>query len=309
MSEAPMPGSSSNRKAAFVGFGEAACAFVQGWGEALGGVELSAYDIKTDSADDAVRSAKLQDYETWGVNGQANLADALAGQAVVFSVVTADQAHEAAKAAAAVIQPGALFFDCNSCAPDTKRASAKIVDAAGGRYVDVAVMAPVHPALHHVPLLIGGPHAEDALAVFDALDMKATVSSDEVGVASSIKMVRSVMIKGLEALVVECVLAGRKAGVDDIVLGTLEKSFPGFDWTNRAAYMLERVATHGIRRAAEMREVALTVEQLDLFGDMAKATVDWQQRIGDLGVKLNDDDDYGARADMLLAALEEGKTS
>ena len=292
-----------NRQIAFIGFGEAATAFVQGWQAALSGVAMSAYDIKTDSADEAVRGAKFADYEAWGVNGCASLKDALAGQPVIFSVVTADQAHAAAQAAADVIAPNALFFDCNSCAPDTKRASAKLIDTAGGRYVDVAVMAPVHPALHHVPLLIGGPHTEDAKAVFDALDMKADVASDEVGVASSIKMIRSVMIKGLEALVMECVLAGRKAGVDDVVLGTLEKSFPGFDWTNRAAYMLERVATHGIRRAAEMREVALTVEQLGLFGDMSKATVDWQQRIGDLGVKLNDDEDYGARADMLLDAL------
>lgn len=296
--------SASNRASiAFVGFGEAAGAFVKGWS---GGTlpEIRAFDIKTDNADGAVRDVKNADYAAAGVLGAATVADALDGRGAVFSLVTADQAHTAARSAAAVIAPGAYFFDCNSCAPNTKLESAKAVEAAGARYVDVAVMAPVYPKMHKTPLLVSGPHADDAKAFLDSLDMNVEVASATLGVASSTKMIRSVMIKGIEALVVECVLSARKAGIDDVIIESLEKSFPGFDWEHRAAYMLERVTTHGIRRAAEMREVALTVRQLDLFGDMASATVEWQQRVGDLRIK-SEGETYQERADQILAALGE----
>lgn len=291
------------RRIAFVGFGEAARAFLEGWRSEDGfAAEVVAYDVKTDDA--TTRAAKLADYAAAGIHGAATPREAIAGADLVVSVVTADQAHAAALAAAEHITAGAFFFDCNSCAPQMKVGSAAAIDAAGGRYVDVAVMAPVHPRLHRTPLLVGGPHVAAAAAVFEALAMSAEVQPGPVGAASSVKMVRSIMIKGLEALVCECVLAGRLAGVDDIVLATLEDTFPGFDWPKRSAYMLERVMTHGIRRAAELREVALTVDLLGLEGRMARATVDWQQQIGDLRLKAADcGTDYRSRADAVLAAL------
>jgi 3-hydroxyisobutyrate dehydrogenase-like beta-hydroxyacid dehydrogenase len=126
-------------------------------------------------------------------------------------------------------------------------------------------------------------------------------------------MVRSIMVKGLEALVLECVLSGRKAGVDEAVLASLDASFPGFGWKKRAAYMMERAATHGIRRAAEMREVAQTVRELGFPGAMAAATADWEQKIGDLRLRAadanaKDAEDYGALADLILRHLDNGKT-
>ncbi len=209
--------------------------------------------------------------------GASTAPEAVAGAEAIFSVVTADQAHEAAIAALPGVGKGAFFFDCDSCAPQTKERTAKEVDAAGGRYVDVAVMAPVHPRLHRTPLLISGPHAKDAAPVLAALDMAADIHEGPVGSSSAIKMIRSIMMKGLEALVCECVLAGRKAGVIETVLDSLDDTYPGFDWRRRSAYMLERVMTHGVRRAAEMREAALTVDLLGLDGAMSRASVGWQQ--------------------------------
>lgn len=290
---------------AFVGFGEAASAFAEGWRGAGIAVSATAYDIKTDSASAAIRDAKRADYAAAGIAGAATLADALAARPLVFSLVTADQAHAAASNAAQGDLAGALFLDCNSCAPGTKRRSAQLVENAGGRYVDVAVMAPVHPRLHRTPLLVSGPHAQAAADALQGLGMAAGIVAGELGAASAIKMTRSIMIKGLEALVAECVLAGRKAGIEDAVLDSLEETFPGFGWRKRAAYMLERAMTHGVRRAAEMREVALTVEELGLGSDMSQATVAWQQRLGDLQLVASAiGEDFGARADAILAALD-----
>ncbi len=292
-------------KVALIGFGEAATAFAAGWRQAGIIPDLRAFDIKTAQGDAATAAAKWQDYESAGLAGCATQGEALDGAEAVFSLVTADQAHVAARAAAAAMAPGTLYFDCNSCAPDTKRASAAVIDAAGQFYVDVAVMAPVHPKRHRTPLLISGPHVQAAAPVLAALGMQAGVVPGDVGRASAIKMMRSVMIKGLEALVLECVLSARKAGVDGEVLASLDATFPGFDWPGRAAYMMERATSHGIRRAAEMREVARTVTDLGLPGGMAAASVGWHQAMGDLGLAPGPDD-YRRRADTILAALQTG---
>src|SRR5271165_3100112 len=292
---------------AFIGFGEAAQAFLAGWRTVPGfAAVVTAYDIKTDSPDAAVREGKRADYVRANVFGASTAPAAVAGAGAVFSVVTADQAHEAAVAAIPGLAKGAFFFDCDSCAPQTKERTAKAVDAAGGRYVDVAVMAPVHPRLHRTPLLISGPHTQAAAPVLAALDMAAAIHDGPVGSSSATKMIRSIMMKGLEALVCECVLAGRKAGVIETVLDSLDDTYPGFDWKKRSAYMLERVMTHGVRRAAEMREVALTVDLLGLDGAMSRASVGWLQMVGDLGLRCSAEEaaDYRALADGILARLD-----
>ena len=288
-------------KIAFVGFGEAAMAFVKGW-QGIDNLSIRAFDVKTDNPKADISAAKRRDYVVAGVTGCDTLADALNGASVIFSVVTADQAYEAANAAAEYIGDGSLYFDCNSCAPGTKRRSSVLIEGAGGRYVDVAVMAPVYPKLHKTPLLICGAHSEAAMTVFDCLQMEAKVMEGDIGGASSVKMIRSIMMKGLEALFSECVLAGRKAGVDERVLASLEVTYPGFKFEERASYMFERMTEHGKRRAEEMKEVALTIEELGLPSDMARATVQWQERIGNLGMAAGEDN-YKIRADALLAKI------
>jgi 3-hydroxyisobutyrate dehydrogenase-like beta-hydroxyacid dehydrogenase len=292
---------------AFLGFGEAARAFLEGWRTEPGfKARVCAFDIKTDSADPKVRTSKRADYAAMQALGASSAVEAVTGAEAVFSVVTADQAHEAAIAALPGLAKGALFFDCDSCAPQTKSHTAHDVEAAGGRYVDVAVMAPVHPRLHQTPLLISGPHVDAAASALAALGMSAKIHDGPVGAASSVKMIRSIMMKGLEALVCECVLAGEKAGVIETVLDSLDDTYPGFDWRKRSAYMLERVMTHGVRRAAEMREVALTVDLLGFEGEMSRACANWQQTIGELGLRATDakSADYRVLADRILAALD-----
>jgi len=305
MSSAPLP-DIAGTTASFIGFGEAAMAFVTGW-DGNGPGTINAYDIKTDANDD-VAEQKRQDYSKSGVVGCDTLAEALAGSDVIFSMVTASQALSAAQSAAAQFLDDSLFFDCNSCAPGTKNKSAAIITSAGGRYVDVAIMAPVHPKLHQTPVLISGSAATAAAELMARLDMSARIVPGDVGRASSIKMIRSIMVKGIEALVAECVLAGRRAGVDEEVLASLNATYPGFDWQDRAAYMLERVMTHGVRRAEEMDEVAITVDDLGLDGRMARATAKWQRQIGRIDW-TEMDGDYIARADSILAELmdPEGK--
>ncbi|MCG6121595.1 MAG: DUF1932 domain-containing protein [Microvirga sp.] len=290
---------SNTPRIAMIGFGEAGRAFVSGFGESARD-RIAAYDLK--AGEPAQAQAIAEAAADRGVSCHASPARALEGASVVFCLVTADQALAAAQAAAAHLAPESLWLDGNSCAPGTKRAAAEAIEAAGGRYVDMAIMAPVHPRKHQTPALLGGPHADAALEILAPLGMNLRKAGDRVGDASAIKMLRSVMIKGFEALSAECFLASRRAGVEDAVLASLQASDPGWDWTARAAYNLERMMAHGARRSAEMREVAATLRELGLPNRMASATAEWQAEIAGLGLP-GGSDDLDDRADRILAAL------
>ncbi len=208
------------------------------------------------------------------------LAEALAGAQYVLSVVTADQALLAAEAAASHLLADAFYFDMNSVAPGTKQAAAAVIGAAGGRYIDVAIMSPVNPARRAAPLLVSGPHAEAGATVLAGLGFTNVRAVGEmVGRASTIKMLRSVMYKGVEALTAECLMACERAGVTDEVLGSF-----GNDWATGADYRLDRMMVHGLRRSAEMAEVVKTLEGLGVEPLLTRGTVTRQRAMGALGL-------------------------
>jgi 3-hydroxyisobutyrate dehydrogenase-like beta-hydroxyacid dehydrogenase len=290
-----MPDIPNTRPVVLIGFGEAGRAFAKGWGKARDH-SCRAFDLR--HADAALRDAA----ETLGVDLVDRRDGLFAAAPIVFCLVTADRAQTAAEECAPHLVPGTLWFDCNSAAPDSKRAAAEVIAAAAGDYIDTAVMAPVYPRLHETPLLISGPNAVQSVEVLRQLGMKARCLSGRTGDASSVKMLRSVMVKGMEALSAECFLAARKAGVEAEVLGSLIVSNPEIDWPEQAAYNLERMLVHGMRRAAEMREVTVTLKGLGFDGAMASATADWQDRIGSLGLTAGDAR-FSDLADRILAAL------
>ncbi len=258
-----------------LGFGEAGQAFAQ--------PGVAAFDIATENVQ--TRPLKITEFEAAEIRWSATPAGALARADLVLCLVTADQALAAAQRCAPLLRPGALWLDMNSVAPGTKRDAAQVIEAAGGRYVDVAVMAPVLPARLAVPLLVAGPHAEAAADALRAYGFtKIAVSGSKIGDASAIKMIRSVMIKGLEALTAECVLAAERAGVREAVLASLDASWKEQSWAARADYNLDRMLAHGTRRAAEMEEVAKTLSDLGVDPAMTRGTIQRQREMGALGV-------------------------
>ena len=255
------------RKVAIIGFGEAGSTFARAGAWRL----ASAYDIV---------SARRTVMAECGVEACADAAQALKSAQLVLSLVTADSAVTAAEQYAPLLSPGALWCDMNSISPDAKQLAARAIDAAGGRYVDVAVLAPVNPLRMAVPLLLAGDAAADArIALADLGFSNFRVVSNQVGKASAIKMIRSVMIKGTEALIAEMMLAAQAAGVTDEVLASLDASEKRIPWAEKAAYSLERMATHGIRRAAEMEESARTLESLGVEPIMTEGTVRRQREM------------------------------
>lgn len=269
----------NSRIATFIGFGEA--------GQAFARPGSRAYDQATTIP--AARPTMLADYDAKGVEGCETAREALDGAIAVLSLVTADQALGVARSYAPLLTSGALWLDMNSVAPGTKREAAAAIEAAGGRYVDVAVMAPVQPARLDVPLLVAGPHAADAATMLREYGFSnMAVAGPNIGDASAIKMIRSVIVKGMEALTAECILAAERAGVADAVLASLDASWKAQGWRERVDYNLDRMLAHGTRRAAEMEEVARTLKELDVEPLMTRGTIERQRALGALGVAVPD---------------------
>jgi 3-hydroxyisobutyrate dehydrogenase-like beta-hydroxyacid dehydrogenase len=268
----------SFQRIALIGFGEAGS--ILGTDLALAGCEVSTYDILFDKPQ--TRAALRTKAERSKVRPADSLAEAVANAQLVISAVTASSSGEVAALAGKSLQRGQVFLDINSVSPAKKQSSSRLVAASGADYVESAVMAPVPPQRLKVAMLLGGARAAEVAPALVALGMNATAISPEIGIASAVKMCRSVVIKGIEALAVESMIAARRFGAEDQVLASLNKTFPGIGWDKSLPdYLISRVAEHGRRRAAEMREVARTLTDIGVEPTMAAATAVRQDKLID----------------------------
>jgi len=280
----------------FIGFGEAGQAFAGGL-LAAGIAEIAAYDVAGSEERVFGPAQRL------GVRLAGNLETALAGADFVFSAVTAADSLDCARQVAPQLLPGQVFVDVNSVSPGRKREAAAAF-ASPGAYLDLAIMAPVHPKRHATPCLVAGEAAERFMQVFGDFGMALGLAGPQIGQATIIKMVRSVMVKGLEALSYECFMAARTAGIDPVILDSLGRSYPGFDWQKQVPYNVSRMLQHGVRRAAEMREVALTLRELGIDPAVTEGVVVQQERLGRLPFQAEPEDGL-AMLDAVRAALAE----
>ena len=278
------------------------------------GLQVSAYDSKlgslaggqaegAHSAPSATHAMK-QHALGIGVALQDTPAQVCTHSDLVICAVTASQTLAAAKACAPHLLPQAFFLDVNSASPGTKLAAAALIDGAGARYVEAAVMTSLPPHRIQVPMLLGGSHASALLTALNQLGFKAKLASEQIGVASATKMSRSIMVKGMEAMVIESLTTARHYGVEDAVIASLYETFPGVDWEKQAAYFFQRVIEHGRRRSEEMREVALTAQEAGLTPWLAMAAAERQSHTAD----LVDEGVFGKRGETSFARSADWRT-
>ncbi len=282
---------------AFIGFGEAARAFADSLRQRPETPRFAAFDIRSDDAMAEAMGSR-------GVHHARTPAEAVEGADWIFSAVTADQSLVAARSVAPHLVQGQVLLDINSVSPRRKQDTAGLVEGAGGAYLDMAVMAPVHPRGHATPVLLAGPEAERLAPILTAMGFSLEVVGPEHGAATAVKMVRSLFVKGLEAITVETLLAASASGCFDRVADSLARSFPGLGWPDCAAYFFERTLLHGTRRAAEMRESAATIADLGLAGGLAAQIAEVQERMGALPLSdLPEGDLAGAVAQVARLRL------
>lgn len=272
--------------------------------------EVTAFDVKLGTpAGEPLRAHSI----AHGVVLAESHAQAVGAADLIVSAVTASQTVAAAQACGPALRPESFFLDFNSASPGAKIAAAAHVTRGGGRYVEGAVMTAVPPYRIKVPLLLGGPHAEQLLPALGELGFAARVASSQLGVASATKMCRSVLIKGLEAMVIESFTVARHHGVEQAVIASLHETFPGVDWEQQASYFFGRVIQHGRRRAEEMREAAVTVREAGLDPFSASGTAQrqaWMADLADAGLFSDERgpaDGWRAQADRILQQVR-GRT-
>jgi 3-hydroxyisobutyrate dehydrogenase-like beta-hydroxyacid dehydrogenase len=264
-------------------------------------VRVTAYDLKLGND----LAGALRDHaSTHGVALAASHADLAAKSDFIVSAVTASQAVPVAQACAPAVKKGAWFLDFNSASPGAKQRAAALIDGHGGRYVEGAVMTSIPPYRIRVPLLLGGAGARELEPLLIGLGFDAKVASEQLGIASAVKMCRSVMIKGMEAMVIECFTTARAYGVEDAVLASLAETFPSINWEKQGAYFFQRVIEHGRRRSEEAREVAETVREIGLTPWSAQGTAERQAWVADLA----DQDLFGEKGTPTFARSPDWRT-
>ena len=269
------------QRIAIIGFGEVGGIFGNDF--AKQGIRVSVFDILLHSRKH--QQPMLRKALTCGVTAANSLKDCLSHAELVISAVTPTSALDVVKQAAPILGPGQIFLDINSVSPETKRKAASHIESGKARkgkphFVEAAVMAAVPGQRLKVPMLLGGAYAVEASAQLQSVGMNATALSDQIGIASAVKMCRSVMVKGLEALAVECLFAARQYGAEDSVLQSLAATYPSLGWNDHLPdYLISRVASHGLRRAAEMREVAQALRSVGMKPTMAMAIAERQERL------------------------------
>ena len=264
----------------FVGFGEAGFHIAAGLRSA-GIRQIVAFDINTDTPalGEKIRARAAETF-TRLVRSNSELTECTD---IIFSTVTANQALTAARQSAPGLRPDQLYADLNSVSPVLKQEIDKVITGTGAGFVEVAVMAPAPPYGHKVPMLVGGSGGQEFISRMRGYDMRMEFTNVKVGEAAATKMCRSVIVKGLEALLTECVLGASRYGAEDRVFASLAENFPGINWPELATYMVGRVVVHGERRAREMEEVAETLRSGGVDPIMAEATVrrmDWSAQLG-----------------------------
>ena len=263
----------------FIGFGEAG--FTIGNGLRSAGLDrLFAYDI---AADNPGCGPLIRQRAVTAGATLVSTSEQLARSAdVILSTVTCSAALDAARQTAPWLGAGHLYADLNSVSPALKRDVAAVIHAAGAAFVEAAVMAPVQPYGQRVPMLVGGPAAQRFVEMMAPFGMQPEAMDGPIGKAAAVKMCRSIVVKGVEALLAECVLAAAPYDADDKVFSSLQETWPGIDWKTLADYTMGRLVVHGERRAREMEEVAATLDAIGVDPIMAEATArrqDWSARL------------------------------
>jgi 3-hydroxyisobutyrate dehydrogenase-like beta-hydroxyacid dehydrogenase len=271
-----VPSAKTIDRVAIIGFGEAGGIFAKDL--AVAGMHVRVLDVLLHCR--SQRQPMLRKAQACGVTAAGSLKDCLSQAELVISAVTASSALDVAKEAGSILAEGQLFLDINSVSPETKCKAARYFARKGARFIEAAVMSAVPKQRLQVPMLLSGPHAFETAECLQRIGLNATPLSDQLGVASAVKMCRSVIMKGLEALAIESLFAARMYGAEDEVMESLAASFPGMGWEDHLPdYLISRVAEHGHRRAVEMREVAQTLRRVGIEPMMALATAKRQEQL------------------------------
>jgi 3-hydroxyisobutyrate dehydrogenase-like beta-hydroxyacid dehydrogenase len=210
----------------------------------------------------------------------ASAAEAAAGADVVLSQNSAADALDAARSVLEALRPGVVFADLNTGSPELKAQLARVVEPAGAAFADVALMAPVPGKGIGTPSLASGAGAARFAELLGPVGMPVEVVGAEPGEAARRKLLRSIVWKGLAAVVLEATAAGAAADRAEHVRAEILAIFAEAD-----AALLERMLTgsrtHARRRTHEMEAVGEMLRDLGVPSWMSDGSAAWLRALRD----------------------------
>jgi 3-hydroxyisobutyrate dehydrogenase-like beta-hydroxyacid dehydrogenase len=262
---------------AFIGFGEVASAFSAAL--AARGAEIRSYDVLLDQPGGAER---LQARAAGTKVAFRPLADAVRDATHVLSTVTTSVALKAARGCVEHLGAGQTYVDLNATDPGVKVDIERVVSHSGAAFVEGAVLGAVGVTGAKTEILLGGPHGRRAER---ECGLNVRFNSEEIGKASMFKMLRSVFSKGMEALLVEFLVAGERAGIREDLWREVTELFTAHPFEKTASNWVRSHATAHARRYHEMVQVANVLRQLGIDPTITAATEAFFRRSGTLGLQ------------------------
>lgn len=215
-----------------------------------------------------------------GVVLAPDIAASVADADLVLSLVGAKEATAVLVEALAAMRPTAVYADMNTADPEHKRRLAAVAAERGIPFTDVAILAPVPRERIRTPLLLSGAGAEDLLPVVTGMGIPASVVGVEAGIAAGHKLLRSIFMKGLAALVLESVTAAEQFGAQDWVRAQIASEL-GESGDALVQHLLAGTERHAVRRETEMRDVRAFLESLGAEHPMTDGTIAWLHAVAD----------------------------
>ena len=264
----------------FIGFGEVAAAFSAAL--VARGAQVAAYDVLLGQPGGAERLKKRSMGD--GV-AFCHLPQAVDDADYVLSTVTTSVAAEAARSCVPHLGARQTFVDFNATDPRVKLDIERIVAPSGAAFVEGAVLGAVGVTGAKTEILLGGAHARRAERdLGGTLGLNVRFYSEEIGKASMFKMLRSVFSKGMEALLIEFLVAGERAGIREDLWREVTDLFHAHPFEKTASNWVRSHATAHARRYHEMTQVTNVLRQLGVEPTMTAATEAFFQRSGSLGL-------------------------
>lgn len=247
-------------RVAILGLGEAGRAFAQAFTTA--GHRVHGYDpADVDTPADVVR--------------ETSILDAVSGTALVLSFTTARHAVSAAAEAGPGLSGSALYVDLNAASSTAKREAAAALDSPEA-FVDGAVLGSVLQYGVKVHLLLAGPRADEAAQLFSEIGTRTEPVSQEIGAASQRKLLRSVFVKSLAALLAETMDAARASGDESWITEQVAA------WLSDGTTTIERLdrttRLHAERRSHELVDSLATLAALGVESSVAAGALATHRR-------------------------------
>lgn len=244
------------RNIGIVGYGEVGKVFAGGLIQ--NNFDVHVYDLLTEQGHEEV----LKDIKNKGATPALSISDLVNKSEVILLLVNSAATKDVIASITKTKQKPLTIIDLTTSKPYTKKNCKIEIENYHPEaiYIDGAIMGTVATEGFNVPLLLASENEEIMLTIKKELTMNIKILVGEVGKAASIKLIRSVFMKGLEALLLESMIAAKKYNVDQNVMESISMTLNNNDFNKFGEALIKTHVIHKNRRYKEILDSIKLIE-------------------------------------------------